>query len=368
MVVANGQGSDRIAMRFVSFWTGRLLAARKHRLAALAAGLWLAAAQAAPAYDESAAVVLMYHRFGEDAYPSTSVTIEQFESHLEMLGGGAYTVLPLDEVVAALATGRPLPDRTVAITVDDTSRTVLTQGQPRLKAAGFPFTVFVNTDSVGRSGSSLTWDEVRQLHAAGVAIGAHSAAHDHMAFMDTALVKEDLARMTDDFLRELGFVPRLFAYPYGEFSAELVAAVKDAGFVAAFGQYSGVAEAGQDLHALPRFALNERYGTPERFATVIETRPFPVGDVLPTDPLVGDAARNPPAVGFTALDAAGPLERLACYASNGADVTLKLLGRRAELRLDRPFAPGRSRINCTLPLGDGRFRWLGLPFLVAGGS
>ena len=31
------------------------------------------------------ATVLMYHRFGEDKYPSTNIRIAQFEAHLDML-------------------------------------------------------------------------------------------------------------------------------------------------------------------------------------------------------------------------------------------------------------------------------------------
>ena len=37
------------------------------------------------------AVVLMYHRFGEDAYPSTSITIKQFEAHIEELSKEKYS-------------------------------------------------------------------------------------------------------------------------------------------------------------------------------------------------------------------------------------------------------------------------------------
>ena len=36
------------------------------------------------------AVVFMYHRFGEDRYPSTSVRIEQFEAHLGYLEEAGY--------------------------------------------------------------------------------------------------------------------------------------------------------------------------------------------------------------------------------------------------------------------------------------
>jgi hypothetical protein len=39
--------------------------------------------------------------------------------------------------------------------------------------------------------------------------------------------------------------------------------------------------------------------------------------------------------------------------------------RRVTIRLPQPFEPGHdNRINCTLPAGEGRVRWLGLQYLV----
>ena len=92
----------------------------------------------AMADEPQSAVVVVYHRFGEDAYPSTSVTIEQFEQHLAILDEGGYRVLPLEEIVEGLAGERELPDRTVAITVDDTYRSILTEAMPRFLDRGFP--------------------------------------------------------------------------------------------------------------------------------------------------------------------------------------------------------------------------------------
>ena len=71
----------------------------------------------APSFAADHAVILMYHRFGEDQYPSTNVRLEQFEEHLEVLAQGQYNVLPLDDIVAHLQSGEPLPDRTVEVDV-----------------------------------------------------------------------------------------------------------------------------------------------------------------------------------------------------------------------------------------------------------
>lgn len=340
----------------------------------LAAAVALAATGQAPAQDDApapvGAVILMYHRFGEDDYPSTSIRIPQFEQHIATLTSGPYHVLPLGEVVAALAAGTPLPDRTVAITIDDAYRSALTEAFPRFQAAGLPFTIFVATDSVGRTAGSLGWDDLRAMAAAGVEIGAHSAAHLHMAGLDRGAMQADLARMTAAFLAELGHVPRHFAYPYGEYSEDLVAMIVDSGYAAAFGQHSGVAAAGAGMFTLPRFALNERYGEPDRFQTIIDALPLPVTDVLPADMLIQPSSgiANPPAVGFTVGESVGRIDRLDCFASHADAATVERMGRRVEVRLAVPFPPGRSRLNCTLPTADGRFRWLGIPFLVPGGT
>ena len=70
------------------------------------------------------AVVLMYHRFGEDRFPSTSIRVEQFQAHLKYLKDSGYTVVPLADVHAAINDGSPLPGRAVAITIDDAYRSV----------------------------------------------------------------------------------------------------------------------------------------------------------------------------------------------------------------------------------------------------
>ena len=78
----------------------------KHLLLALIVftGFAGVAVNAARAADH--ATVLMYHRFGEADYPSTNVTIAQFEEHLEVLASGAYSVLPLEDIVARLRSRR----------------------------------------------------------------------------------------------------------------------------------------------------------------------------------------------------------------------------------------------------------------------
>jgi peptidoglycan/xylan/chitin deacetylase (PgdA/CDA1 family) len=314
-----------------------------------------------PAIADSA-VILMYHRFGEDGYPSTNVRIEQFEAHIKELSEGPYTVLPVSEVAAALRSGKKLPDRTVGITVDDAYLSVYTEAWPRLKAAGLPFTLFVATDAVDkRFGGMVNWDQIREMRGAGVEIAAHTASHLHMADALGEVNRAEMQRSLKRLQEELGAKPALFAYPYGESSLATQAIVKEFGFEIAFGQHSGAAHGAGDLMYLPRFALNEKYIPLEDFILRVNTLPLPVSDISTLDSFIHD--KNPPLVGFTVDASIGSLRGLACYHSQFGKADLAILGtHRVEIRFPEPFRAGRSRLNCTKPAGKGRWRWFGMQY------
>lgn len=315
----------------------------------------------------SGAVVVMYHRIGEEAsFPSTSVTEDQFEAHMALLEDGGYTVWPLARLAAALKSGHDIPDRTVAITFDDAYRSIYDIAWPRLKKAGFPFTMFVATKSVDSAAAGfMSWDQLREMVADGVAIGDHTHSHLHMAAAPLERNRAEIARGRERLASELNVAPTLFAYPYGEMSNAVRALVVAEGFDAAFGQHSGVAHAGDDIYFLPRFAFNERFGDLSRFRRAVNAMPLPVEDITPADPLI---AANPPAFGFSVGAAMTGLRQLACYHSQFGKVELTRLGeRRIEIRFADRFRRGRTRLNCTLPGPDGRWRWFGRQFYVKGG-
>ena len=314
---------------------------------------------AAPAGDATSAVVFMYHRFGEDEYPSTNIKIDQFKEHIAELTSGGYTVMGLPQIVTAIENGGGLPDRTIGITIDDAYRSVYEQAWPIFKAHNMPFTVFVSTQQIDDGFSNyMTWDMVRDLVKAGVTIGGHSQHHSHLPDLDIAAVKAELDHSAKRFKEELGFVPDIFAYPYGEANADVISAVKEAGYKAAFGQQSGAMSTESDFMYLPRFALNEHYGAMDRFKLAANSLPLRVSDVTPGDYTL---TRNPPAFGFTLKE---PTANIACYPSDG-DATMSRLGdERVEIRLDGPVASGRWRINCTAMGPDSRWQWFGMLYTV----
>jgi poly-beta-1,6-N-acetyl-D-glucosamine N-deacetylase len=322
-----------------------------------------AAAMATAATAESAAVILMYHRFGETKFPSTNIQLEQFDNHIKELSNGSYNVLPVRDIMAAIQNGQNLPDRTVGITIDDGYRSIYTEAWPRLKKAGLPFTIFAATDPIDRgSNNYLSWNQLRELKKAGVEISGHTSSHNHMPVSNPDQNKRELQKSKSRMVAELGQAPDMFAYPFGEASARVQKLVQTSGYTMAFGQHSGVVNKSTNVHYIPRFALNENYGDMRRLRLVLNALPLPTKDITPADPFL--TANNPPDLGFTVAASIKNLHRLSCFSSSEGRVRVERLGPRIEVRMTSAFPKGRTRINCTLPGPDNRWRWFGTLFVV----
>jgi len=110
--------------------------------------------------------------------------------------------------------------------------------------------------------------QVRELHAAGMGIGAHTVTHPILLNTAPEAARREIVesgRRLAEILRE---PVRLFAYPNGkpgvDYGAEHVQMVRDAGFAAAVSTGWGVATERSDRFQLPRFTPWDR--TPGRFA------------------------------------------------------------------------------------------------------
>ncbi|HEY5606802.1 MAG TPA: polysaccharide deacetylase family protein [Alphaproteobacteria bacterium] len=317
---------------------------------------------AAPASAADSAVAFVYNRFDE-AGAFGNIASKQLAAHIAELKSGNYTVLPLADIANALATRASLPERAVAITIDDGFRSFYTAGWPLLRAAKLPVTLFVLPDVIDRKNESyMTWDQVRELQRAGVAIGLRGPGPGTTVLRNAADAAAELAAGRARIAAELGAAPTFIAWPYGEFSTALGEAARTGGFGAGFGQHSGVIHAEENPLFLPRFVMTDSFGDVARFRIAAGAVPLKVKDVLPTDPLLAPGA-NPPALGFTLVDGAAP--RLSCYGTGQGAAKVETLGEdRVEVRFGKPLAQGRARINCTAPSGDGRTRWWGIQLFV----
>jgi peptidoglycan/xylan/chitin deacetylase (PgdA/CDA1 family) len=329
--------------------------------------LLLLAGLLAPATGHGAdqATVFVYHRFGDPRHPSTNTSLQEFRAHLAALHSGGYTVLRLGEIVNRLRRGEALPERCVAITVDDAFRSFLTGAVPLLREYGYPATVFVNTGEVAGP-DYLNWEELRRLAAEGVEIGNHSAAHGYLldrhrkesAAAWRQRVLADIRTAQAELTTRLSQAPQLFAYPYGEFSRELIEIVRELGFAGAVGQQSGVVGRGQDLYTLPRFPVGGSHSTLAAFRDRLRFRPLPLQVLAPEDSLVGEA--NPPL--WRVAIAAGVIEprTLRCYVPGqppAAVMASDTANDVYEIKAGAPLSGRRSKYTLTASDRHGNWYW-----------
>ena len=306
---------------------------------------------------------IMYHRFGDSRYPSTNIKKEQFLKHINELLNPKYNVINIERALLAINNIKPVKDRSVVITIDDAYSSVYKYAWPIFKKYNLPFTLFVSTDVIdNKTPGYMSWEEIRTLRDHGVTIGSQTKSHPHMFKLSKKKIKEELSFSNKRFIDEIGSAPKIFAYPYGEYNLEVLDQVRLHGFVAAFGQHSGVAHKSLGLYELPRFAMNEKYGNMDRFLLAVNALPMPIFDLSPKNPVI---SRNPPSYGFTLSNKIEPKNAIRCFANNGLKAETKRLGRnRIEIRLNGPFLKGRGRINCTMAGNENRWRWLGRQFII----
>ena len=80
--------------------------------------------------EESNIAVLMHHRIGDDRYPSTNISQELFEKHIEYLVEENINVLPITELSKYLKKEINLTNKTVFITIDDAYKSFFQNGFP----------------------------------------------------------------------------------------------------------------------------------------------------------------------------------------------------------------------------------------------
>lgn len=330
--------------------------------------LWSLPAQAQHIpLDKKSAVIFTYYHIGDELNAATNLSREQFEKQIAEIKSAHYNVLPLPEIVEKLKANEELPDPAIAITFDGAHKKTLNYAAPLLMKAGLPFTIFIATDTLdNKTPDNLSWDEIRRLVRSDlVSIGLHPASYQKIYDKDKAEISRQINKARARYREELDEAASLFAYPYGEFSLTYKEIIEQQGFKAAFGQQSGVAYAGTDMFALPRFSMTEPYGDIERFRLTALALPLPARDIAPHDPYI---VNGKPEIGFT-IDPAlkNQIKSMSCFSSTSEKAKLQVLGgTRIEIRLDKPFEDERGRINCTMPgpidetSEQPRWRWFGM--------
>ncbi len=120
-----------------------------------------------------------------------------------------------DEPSAHSAVRKPIPDRLVVLTFDDSAKSHYTIARPLLKEHGFGATFFITEgfDFKDNKKDYMTWDEIHELHQDGFEIGNHT--QDHLGITDATVprLKEQLDGITMQCEAHGIPAPVTFAWP-----------------------------------------------------------------------------------------------------------------------------------------------------------
>jgi peptidoglycan/xylan/chitin deacetylase (PgdA/CDA1 family) len=103
----------------------------------------------------------------------------------------------------------------------------------------------------------MTWEQVRDLAAAGIEIGGHSMNHAVLSNLPLEEARREIAGCREQIAERVGRPPRFFAYPNGYYTAQIRAAVREAGFEAAVTIEDEENRRGIDPYGLKRKVLWE---------------------------------------------------------------------------------------------------------------
>lgn len=205
--------------------------------------------------------VLAYHRVQENPEYGMDVSTVDFNRQMEWLYRAGWQTVSLDRVKECLDKNLALPAKSLVITFDDGHKDNYFQALPVLKKYGFSALVYLTAGYIGttkytvktaagrqwlakkpanwdardtvnfRKFEFLSWEEIREMKAAGLDFGAHTLNHPHLtelALLEQQREIRDAKKLIED---NLGVAVKHFCYPYQDFNRETEDLVRQAGFL-----------------------------------------------------------------------------------------------------------------------------------------
>jgi len=206
-------------------------------------------------------VIAMYHSVGHegrtlDGYgEKLNVTPEAFQKQMEFLKDKRYNVMPLARLVEMMKEKKKIPHKTIAITFDDGLKNNYTYAYPVLKKCGFPATIFVITDYVGKE-NFLDWNEIKTMQENNISIGSHTMSHGWLPSMGDKKLRKEIFESKEILEQKTGRPVEVLSYPIGAFNKKAKKAARNAGYIGAVATNPGSKYPSDDIYALKRIRIS----------------------------------------------------------------------------------------------------------------
>jgi len=304
----------------------------------------------------------MYHRFNESKYPSTNIQMDIFKTHIKLIKDSEFSFYHPNDFIKDFKL--PKKQKKILLTIDDGFKSFYTEAWPFLKENKIPFILFVSTEPIGKNGY-MSWSQIKEIEKFDfVIIGHHSHTHDYLIDKKDKEFILDIEKANNLFLKNLGYIPNLFSYPFGEYSKFMKDYISK-NFKFSFGQHSGVIDINKEKFELPRFPINEKYGEIKRFTSIINYFPLEYKSLKPEEKKL-TKKNNPPKLIVKFFDDQNNLHNINCYSNEGGTwdkPKVEIINNELFVEFRESFLPRRGRINCSLN-DNGKWRWFGTQFII----
>lgn len=184
---------------------------------------------------EKSAFVLCYHTFIGKKNISTDFSVAEFSDQIRRLRAGGIRIVSLDQIQKGQISGT----RNALIMFDDGNITAYRAYTEVLKPEKLPAVFAVYPGIIGRLSYAMTWDQLREVHAAGNGVVVHGFFHmyltDKFAQEKPKEFEDEFRRSKHVLEREMGVSMNAFVYPFGIVSASGKSQLKKERYTYAYG-------------------------------------------------------------------------------------------------------------------------------------
>ena len=184
------------------------------------------------------------------------MTPENFEGQLAYLREQNFTSISLPDLTYHLTGLEPLPEKPVILTFDDGYADNYTNAFPLLQKYGFTATFFLVTQPIDQGNPNyLSWDQVMEMHAAGMEFGAHTYRHLDLRDRDVDFLVYEIVGSKEAIEARTQEPARYFAYPSGQYDQLVIDVLASAHFWGALTTHYGAEHSYAQRFEMPRVRI-----------------------------------------------------------------------------------------------------------------
>jgi len=223
--------------------------------------------------------IVLFHRVNDEYRNDTlTVSARDFDGYARLFKI-YFDVVPVETLVAELRAGRSLEGK-LALSFDDGYLDNYEVAAPILGRHNLPCTFFITTrfiasderpwwdESLPAAPRWMSWEQVKELHAAGFTVGSHTLSHPDLGKIKGAEARREIFESKAEIESQIGAPVRLFSYPYGradQMLPENRQLVREAGYEACFSAFGGLVPDGTDPFEIRRQPVSDYHVSPWMF-------------------------------------------------------------------------------------------------------